>query len=133
MSIFWNFGLLDRILYTGSSILIDTKASKRIITTTMSSNANRPHVDECVGTLLIPSTDLQELSHTSSPKSFAPGLVNIKKRVTVGSLMVQSSDLNTTPQDNTLPESSVKTLQRRITKRLQGPAPDDSEADSWAD
>jgi hypothetical protein len=83
----------------------------------MSSNAN---------------TDLQELSSTSSPKSPA-GLVNIKKRVTVGSLLVQSSDLNTTPQDKPLPESSVKTLRRRITKHLQGPAPDDSEADSWAD
>jgi hypothetical protein len=98
----------------------------------MSSNSSRPHVDECVGTLLIPSTDLQELSNTPSSKSSA-GLVSIKKRVTVGSLLVQTSDLNTTVQDNTLPESSVKILRRRITKSLQGPAPDDSEADSWAD
>lgn len=90
---------------------------------------NDSHRHESVGSLLLPSTDLQELS--SSPKS--PGLVNLKKRVTVGSLLVQSSDLNTRHQDASASGSTVTSLRRRISENLKGPPPCDSDAACWAD
>jgi hypothetical protein len=61
---------------------------------------------ECVGSLLLPTSDLQELSE-----------VKFQRRVTVGTLL-------------TLP---VQNMQRRVTRKLQGPPPPDSEAESWAD
>jgi hypothetical protein len=107
---------------------------------------------ECVGTLLVPSSDLKELSqansqeqvecvgsllvHTSDVQELtdlAPGLpeVNLQKRVTVGTLLVTQSDLES-PKEDTLKEKVVS-IQRSATKRMTGPAPGDDESDTWAD
>ena len=82
---------------------------------------------ECVGSLLVDSKDIQELG--SSPmmaSSFTQ--VNLQKRVTVGTLLVPPDDLKTTHE-----ESSSPSLARRVTERLQGPPPDDADTDMWAD
>ena len=81
-----------------------------------------PIVDVCVGSLLVPSSDVQELTQ-----------VKLKKRATVpvGTLLVPPQDLSSSSdRDGELPATS---LQRRITNKLTGPAPPDSEAESWAD
>ena len=77
-----------------------------------------PNRKECVGSLLVPASDVQELSQ-GSPK--------LQKRVTaVGTLLVS-------PRDLAAQEEGVPNLQRRITDKLKGPAPSDAEADTWAD
>ena len=78
-----------------------------------------PHVKkECVGSLLIPTSDIQELSQ-----------VKVQRRVTVGTLLIAPKDLCSDHHG----ETPVAVMQRRITKKLTGPAPPDSEAESWAD
>jgi hypothetical protein len=98
---------------------------------------------ECVGTLLVSSHDMQELSDAPTP-SFAdvhvprPSFpeVYLKKRVTAGTLLVSSTALNSS-EEETVPKQdgldTSPTLRKRITARLNGPAPDDSEVDTWAD
>ena len=87
---------------------------------------------ECVGSLLVPAHDVQELSDIPSPVA----AVNLKKRGTaVGTLMVPSNDLSSTKEAAARADGSsqMSSLQRRITDKLMGPPPDDSEADTWAD
>ena len=79
-------------------------------------NMTTNHPDECVGTLLVHPQDVQELSS-----------VKVAKRPTVGTLLVPSQDLQE------LTESPPSTLRRRITDRMNGPAPKDEDADTWAD
>ena len=75
---------------------------------------------ECVGSLLVPTSDVQELSESTATK--------LQKRVTaVGTLLIPDNDLWSTDPEQ------VNSLQRRITNKLTGPAPPDSEADTWAD
>ena len=67
------------------------------------------HQQECVGTLLVDSKDLQELSD-------APGLLsNVQKRFTGG-----EGDSQHVVEVNKKPAGG---LTKRITERLQGPAP----------
>mmetsp|Transcript_2058 Transcript_2058/g.3095 ORF Transcript_2058/g.3095 Transcript_2058/m.3095 type:complete len:92 (-) Transcript_2058:176-451(-) len=80
--------------------------------------------NESVGTLLAPTSDLNELS-PNQPK------VRLQKRVTVGTLLVSDSDLKTATELDV--EAPRSTLIRRITERLQGPAPDDDKVEYWAD
>ena len=81
--------------------------------------------DECVGSLLVHQSDVQEVSAAEDP-GFA---VNLQKRVSAGTLLVPSSDLQS-PQQDSAPQGS---LRRRITDRLNGPPPKDDEADKWVD
>lgn len=78
------------------------------------------HQQECVGTLLVDSKDLQELSD-------APGfLSNVQKRFTSG----EQGDHQHVVEVNKNPTGG---LTRRITESLQGPAPpieDTEELDS---
>ena len=80
-----------------------------------------PTKKECVGSLLIPASDVQELSD-----------VKLQRRVTVGTLLVPARDLQELSMDHPV-EGPVKSLQRRITNKLTGPPPPDAEAESWAD
>mmetsp|Transcript_3825 Transcript_3825/g.4574 ORF Transcript_3825/g.4574 Transcript_3825/m.4574 type:complete len:92 (+) Transcript_3825:160-435(+) len=90
--------------------------------------ATPPTNHECVGTLLIPSQDVQELTvEASSP----PGLhdeVTLQRRGTTGTLLLNPQDLQTHAHDKDV------TLQRRITTTLQEmPVPDDEDAGNWPD
>lgn len=87
------------------SQLIDKQEQKQAIIMPQKSN----NVWECVGTLLIPSQDLQELSQIKS--SF--GGASLQKHGTG--------------------DSMPSTLRYRLTKKLTGPAPSVAEADHWAD
>lgn len=115
---------------------------------------------ECVGTLLVPSSNLQELSsnfpHPVTFSSSVEGVgtiivpcndlqefkdeskqtISLKKRVTVGSLLVPSTDLHHPPvlgEVIDISEARKPSLVRRFTNKMQGPAPSDAQADSWAD
>jgi hypothetical protein len=116
------------------------------------SNTNSDRT-ECVGTLLVHSSDLQELSeaiknddpvecvgsllvHSSNIQELSEGAsmlpaVNLRQRVTAGTLLVKSDDLRS-PEDNHT-QQGVSIQKRLITNKLNGPAPSDEEADSWAD
>jgi hypothetical protein len=91
---------------TRSQITSKTKADHLIMT-----SDNK----ECVGTLLVNTKDVQELS--DAPALHFPEVVNLKKRMT-GTLMVNAEDLATHKA-----EPGTPTLARRVTERLQGPAP----------
>ena len=102
---------------------------------------------ECVGTLLVPAHDVQELSDVPSTFSPQAAAVNLKKRGTaVGTLMVPfkvvlphnipkkghaGDGAASTGTDST--SSQLSSLQRKLTDKMTGPPPDDAEADSWAD
>jgi hypothetical protein len=79
---------------------------------------------ECVGSLLVHSSDVQELSE-SSP---ALPAVNLKQRISVGTLLVTSEDIRSPGKT----EGGVS-IQKRITNKMTGPSPPDDEADTWAD
>ena len=85
--------------------------------------------DEAVGTLLVHQKDLQELSKSGPPMS--PPQVNLKKRVTVGTLLVPPSDLESTPEEKVM-EANIK---RRVTKAvndaLNAPPPDVDDPSQW--
>jgi hypothetical protein len=90
-------------------------------------SSTRPQAsDECVGSLLVHQSDMQELSQEMEPKRE----MNLQKRVSAGTLLVSSSDLRSEPAREESPKGS---LRRRITDRLNSPAPKDEEADTWAD
>lgn len=89
-----------------------------------------PFSDECVGSLLVHQADVQELGEMPTPE--VPE-VNLKKRVSAGTLLVPTSDLRSPQQQNNQGTPPKASLARRITDRLNGPAPRDEEADSWAD
>ena len=115
----------------------------------MSSPHHQKDRVECVGSLLVSSQDMQELSdaptpsfsdvHIPTPSSLPE--VYLKKRVTAGTLLVSSADLNSperhqeeaVPKQQDGPDTASPTLRKRITNHLNGPAPADSEVDTWAD
>lgn len=87
-------------------------------------------VVECVGSLLIPSSELQELSdHHPSPTS-----PESKEREMVGSILLPPSEFlsqSMETKDNEEPKERFMTrLQKRITKELQKPPPEDA-PDFW--
>lgn len=73
---------------------------------------------ECVGTLLVHSSDVQELSDAPAPH--LPE-VNLQKRVTAGTLLLPPEDMDSPPKE--AKDVGSPSLQRRITERLNGPAP----------
>lgn len=86
---------------------------------------------ECVGSLLIPASDLQELSAISKPVRI-PRPSNLKKRGTAcGTLLLHHDDLCSEGFQDA--PSRFATLQKKITRKLTGPAPSDADAASWAD
>ncbi len=88
-------------------------------------------VVECVGSLLVPSSRLQELSeHHESPKS-----PDAKEREMIGSILLPPSDIlphreETHEHEEQKQEPFMVRLQKRITKELQKPPPEDS-PDFW--
>ena len=86
---------------------------------------------ECVGSLLVHSTDVQELSQMKE--------ASMKDKVEcVGSLLVHSTDMQELMMEDQAAKQAEDmtdspSLVRRITKQLQGPAPDDAEVETWAD
>ena len=89
--------------------------------------------DECVGTLLVHQSDVQGLS--SSPPAAFPEVhmpqVNLRKRVTAGTLLVYPADLKT---DEKPPhgETTIGKLQKRVTKALDNvPPSDDDDHGYW--
>ncbi|KAG7354056.1 hypothetical protein IV203_003412 [Nitzschia inconspicua] len=93
------------------------------------SAATNNDVVECVGSLLVHTSDVQELSSMSVASTLPT--VNLRQRVTAGTLLVKSDDLRSPDQERNT-ENNVS-FRKRLTKRLNGPAPADEEADSWAD
>ena len=86
--------------------------------------ASHTNVVECVGSLLLPAHELQELSeHHESPTSpVAPD------REVVGSILLPPLELPTNAQnvgEPTKKEPFMARLQKRITKDLQTPPPED--------
>jgi hypothetical protein len=91
---------------------------------------------ECVGSLLIHSHDVQELDSAHIPSSM-PDVATLKKRPTVGTLLVPTSSTDTVPSQTT-PSNKDKddaekspSLIRRITELCQPPDPDESGYDEW--
>ena len=96
---------------------------------------SNPDQVECVGTLLVHSSDVQELSANTKTIEESSAS-NLQRRVTAGTLLVPSSDLRSPveKQEEHHDESSPKgSLRRRITEKLTSPAPPDEDADNWAD
>ena len=80
-------------------------------------------VVECVGSLLLPAHELQELSeHPEAPMSPVTS-----DREVVGSILLPPVDLSTKPGETTATtkEPFMARLQKRITKELQKPPPED--------
>jgi hypothetical protein len=77
-----------------------------------------------------PSFSYVDISTPSFPE------VYLKNRVTAGTLLVSSTDLKS-PKEEPVPKQdgpdTSPTLRNRITNHLNGPAPANSEADTWAD
>ena len=97
---------------------------------------------ECVGSLRVSSQDMQELSDAPTPSFSGRHIplpeVFLQKRVSAGTLLVPSADLNSPEHEEPVPKQqdgpdTSPTLRKRITERLNGPAPADSEVDTWAD
>jgi hypothetical protein len=119
---------------------------KELKTTSKTIIMSPPQKDvvECVGTLLVSSHDVQELSDVPTPSLLSeahiptPSFpdVYLKKRVSAGTLLVSPKDLKS-PEEKPVPKQddgdTSSTLRKRITNRLTGPAPPDSEVDTWAD
>lgn len=60
-------------------------------------NVNVSHDVECVGSLLVATNDVKELADVKMPTVSSP---NIQRRVTVGTLLVPTEDLNMHHDDN---------------------------------
>ena len=93
--------------------------------------------NECVGSLLVHSKDAQVVS-TGSPIVTKSALSHLKTRHTVGTLLVGagvgSSENLASPRDQESSNSFTATsIRRRVTERMTGPPPADEEADTWAD
>ena len=89
----------------------------------------------CVGSLIMHVHDVQELDtdHIPFPQPSTP-VEDLKKRTAVGSLLLPPVDLKTpTTQASSLESPKFPSLVRRFTDKMQGPAPEDGEADCWAD
>ena len=86
---------------------------------------------ECVGSLLVHSTDVQELSEKTTIPIELP-TVNLRQRVTAGTLLVKPDDVRS-PEEEDHGKKGGVSIQKRLTNTLQGPAPGDDEADTWAD
>jgi hypothetical protein len=93
---------------------------------------------ECVGSLLIHSHDVQELDSDHIPSPM-PSVANLKKRPTVGTLLVPTHT-DTTPTDQSQPtppkedtdgDKKSSSLMRRITDTFKVPDPDESGYDEW--
>jgi len=103
----------------------------------MSSNSTTKR-DECVGTLLVHQSDMQELSKASPSPT---------QTECVGSLLVASNDmkeLSEAPASPASPENSkntktTPTLVKRLTERMRnaewqsGASPDDEDPAFWVD
>jgi hypothetical protein len=87
---------------------------------------------ECVGTLLVHSSDVKELSDRPSDSLSLP-TVNLSKRVTAGTLLVMPDDLRSPEQHDSPNNDAGVSIQKRLHNTLNGPPPADSEADTWAD
>mmetsp|Transcript_116632 Transcript_116632/g.326266 ORF Transcript_116632/g.326266 Transcript_116632/m.326266 type:complete len:104 (+) Transcript_116632:120-431(+) len=90
---------------------------------------------ECVGSLILPASDLQELEEHKSPEV---GEVKLQKRRTaVGTIMVPQTDLETHPREESgsgdeKKEPVMLKLRRRITEELaKPPPPEDERPDLW--
>lgn len=83
-------------------------------------------VDECIGSLLVHAADVQKLSQGSPTQPTFKTSINLQKRVTVGTLLVPSDQLDTTASKST-------TLTRRITNALSGPAMTEEELELWSE
>ena len=92
----------------------------------LSAASNHDPAVECVGSLLVPTNYVKELSDPASPS--LPS-VNLKQRISVGTLLVTPEDVRSPEQAHT----GAVTLQKRITNTLTGPSPPDEEAETWAD
>lgn len=113
------------------SLLIPTKEVQELSTSVPATE------NECVGSLLVHSKDVQEVS-TGSPILTKSTLLNLKKRHTVGTLLVESGvgsshKLSSPGGDHTSNSFNATSLRRRVTERMTGPPPGDEEADTWAD
>jgi hypothetical protein len=95
----------------------------------LSGETRRNEEVECVGSLLVHSSDVKELSSDRTPVVLPQ--VNLRSRVTVGTLLVASNDLRS-PEEDKMRDKAIS-IQRRYTDRMTGPAPGDDESDSWAD
>jgi hypothetical protein len=87
---------------------------------------------ECVGSLLVHSSDVKELSEKASESFFVP-TVNLRQRVTAGTLLVKPDDLRSPDRNASDNAEGGDSIQKRLTNTLSGPPPADSEVDSWAD
>lgn len=111
---------------------MDTAAQSKQV-----NNSSDPNV--CVGSVLLPSHDVQELDsdHIPVPKPSPDAVKDLKKRATVGSLLLPPFHAATADQvaksNKDSPSNKSPSLVRRITDKMQGPAPDDADADEWAD
>lgn len=95
---------------------------------------SQTNVVECVGSLLLPAHELQELSehHPESPMSPVTS-----DREVVGSILLPPVDLSRTPRNvgeskssTTTKEPLIARLQKRITKELEKP-PSEDVPDFW--
>ena len=102
---------------------------------------SNPDQVECVGTLLVHSSDVQELSEISNTQANKESFgANLQRRVTVGTLLVPSSDLKSPEEKDeehskeASPMASMTMrITRRITDKLNSQAPPDEDCDNWAD
>ena len=106
------------------------------MTNTDDGNNNNINRVECVGSLLVHASDLQELSVATKTAASPIQTVNLKKRTTAGTLLINSEDL-ATPKSNKGPDAAHDTdaspgLVRRVTERLSGPAAPRDETD-WTE
>ena len=90
---------------------------------------------ECVGSLLIHTSDVQELSEVSTSSSSSPG-ANIQKRMTAAGTLIVPSDSLASPSCSTKNKggspNASPSIVRRVTERLNGPAAPRDETD-WTE
>jgi len=103
---------------------------------------------ECVGSLLVPAAELQELSSQTQNESHSNYKVspqaNIQKRHTaVGTILVPPSELDSHPtreneqggkdEQDGKQESMMGSIRKRLTNHMGKPPPDENDPEYWAD
>ena len=78
---------------------------------------------------MVHSKDVQEVSK-GSPVLKKPTLPG--RKATVGTLLLSPKELNSPVSENSEP-LTVASIRRRVTNRLNGPAPSDQDVETWAD